>query len=273
MLIRIRNYDCTEVWDGVFYKKLSDYPHITDWEVRTLIEFIEYEERHGRKCEIECGDEKLLCEIRNKIKERDKYINTPRPKLITECTACPHRKGCETEFVCHTTSLENAVKILQSGRLLSARLARGIPIEKLISEKRNAANDPADYFDYIMFTWGNCQGGDRLVTERRLGRMPNENDLSINFVPAVRFYFKYDDLIKHPARCFDGVLPVKIKDEIVLSEWVYAIVIPKELQTQIEGAIPFELRSKVLYIENDCKDIWEWSEKVYRAITETQIRD
>ena len=54
MLIKVGNFEFTEVWDGVFYKKLSDYPRISDWEIRNLIEFIEYEEQHGRLCEIEC---------------------------------------------------------------------------------------------------------------------------------------------------------------------------------------------------------------------------
>ena len=45
MLIKIGDFDCTEVWDGVFYKKLSHYPKVSDWEIRTIVEFIEYEEK------------------------------------------------------------------------------------------------------------------------------------------------------------------------------------------------------------------------------------
>lgn len=271
MLIKIGQFEYTEVWDGVFYKKLSDYPNITDWEIRTLIEFIEYEKLNGRKCKIECDNEELLKVIQNKINDRNKYIVTPRPKLITECTACPKRKGCVTEFVCHTASFEHAIKIFQSGKLLSARFARKVPIEQLMTEKRNAANDPADYFNYVMLSWGNCQAGDRLVMERKLGRFPTERDLSVDFTPGVRFYFRYDDLVKHPNCCFDGVLPMKIKDEIDLSKWVYAIVIPKKLKIKIETFIPSELKHKVLYIENDCKDIWEWTEKVYEAVERFQF--
>lgn len=85
MLIKIGNFEFTEVWDGVFYKKLSNYPQITD-------------------------------------------------------------------YVCHTTSATNAMKILECGKLLSARNARKVPVEELMRENRNAANDPADYFDYIMFS-------------------------------------------------------------------------------------------------------------------------
>ena len=29
MLIKIGEFDCTECWDGVFYKKLANYPYIT----------------------------------------------------------------------------------------------------------------------------------------------------------------------------------------------------------------------------------------------------
>lgn len=192
MLIKVGDFEFTEVWDGVLYKKLSDYPHITDWEIRNLIDFIEYESVNGRQCEIQCDNEELLKIINKKIMEKDKYVNVSRPALITECTACHYRRGCVTEYVCHTTSPDNAIKIFESGKLLSALNARKVPVEELMTEKRNAANDPADYFEYVMLAWGNCQAGDRLVMERKLGRFPDEEDLSVNFTPGVRFYFKYD---------------------------------------------------------------------------------
>lgn len=266
MLIKVGYFEFTEVWDGVLYKKLSDYPHITDWEIRNLIDFMEYEKVNGRKCEIQCDNEELLALINKKIMDKDKYANVSRPAMITECTACPHRKGCVTEYVCHTTSADNAIKIFETGKLLSALNARKVPIEGLMAEKRNAANDPADYFEYVMLTWGNCQAGDRLVMERKLGRFPDEEDLSVNFTPGVRFYFKYDKLAQHPQVVFDGVLPMKVKDEIVLRDWVDVIVIPTELREIMEADISKDLSERVLYVENDCKDIWEWSEKVYCII-------
>ena len=36
MLIKIGNFEFTSVWDGVFYKKLSQYPKILDWESRQI---------------------------------------------------------------------------------------------------------------------------------------------------------------------------------------------------------------------------------------------
>lgn len=266
MLIKVGDFEFTEVWDDVFYKKLSNYPKVSEWEIRNIIEFIEYENKYGRNCKIDCDDEDLLLLINQKIKDKESYMNIPRPKIITECTACPYRKGCVTDYICHTTSAENAIKIFECGKLLSALRARKVSVEQLMSEQRNAANDPADYFEYIMFTWGNCQAGDRLVMERELGRFPNEEDLSFHFKPGVRFYFKYDELTKHPKAIFDGVLPVKVKDEIELKNWVSKIVIPMELKDKLENSIPDSLKDKVIYVENDCKDIWDWSEKVYSTI-------
>lgn len=266
MLIKIGDFEYTEVWDGVFYKKLSDWPRVTDWELRTLIEFTGYEKQNGRECPIECDDADLLRKIREGLANPAAYRDTPRPRLLTECTACPVRRGCETAFVCHTASPENAAKIFRCGKLLSAVKARGLSAQALMAEERNAAKDPPDYFDYVMLNWGNCQAGDRLVMERMLGRFPNKEDLSVGFRPGVRFYFRYDDLARHPGRVFDGVLPMKIRDEIGLAEWVYRIVIPEEERSGLEGEIPAELKDRVLYVKNDCADIWEWAEKVYQAI-------
>lgn len=269
MLIKIGTYEFTEVWDGVFYKKLSAYPNVSDWEIRTIIEFIEYENKHGRKCDIECDNETPLQVILEGIKHKEDYLSTPRPELITECTACPYRKGCVTDYVCHTTSVDNAIKILKCGSLLSALNARKVPVSVLMNESRNAANDPADYFEYIMLSWGNCQAGDRLVMERSLGHFPDENDLSVGFKPGVRFYFRYEDLAMHPDSVFDGVLPMKVKDEIILKDWVYKIVIPMDLKDTIDSHVPINLKDRVIYVENDQKDIWDWSEKVYRIIEES----
>ena len=109
MIIKVGNFECTEVWDGVFYKKLSRYPQITDWELRTIIEFIEYVRKYGRECRIECEDAELLKRIHEKIRNKEIYRKAVRPALLTECTACPCRKGCETEFVCHTTSVRREI--------------------------------------------------------------------------------------------------------------------------------------------------------------------
>lgn len=266
MRIVIGRFEFTEVWDGVLYKNLSRYPVVTDWEIRTLLEFIAYEAAHGRDCPIECDNKALLMEIQQKLQTPEKYLSAPRPRLLTECTACPVRKGCETALVCHTAPPENALSILTSGWLLSAVRARELPAWQLRAEARNAAGDPEDYFDYVMLAWGNCQAGDRLVMERRLGRFPTEEELEKALVPGVRFCFRYDALAEHPGRVFDGVLPMKIRDGIELAPWVYRIVIPDCHRALLEPVVPEPLRERVLYVPHRGEGLWAWSEKVYSLV-------
>lgn len=261
MLIKIGRFEITECWDGVFYKKLSNYPGISEWELQNITDFIRYEQENGRSCTMEC--EESIRQAVEAFQQNNDGRRIAPPAIIQECTACPKYKGCMTDLVCHTSPVENAIQILDCGRLLSPVLARSMSASELRKESRNAANDPEDYFNYIMFAWGNCQAGDRLVMERKLRRFPTEEDLGIHFTPGVRFFFRYDDLIRHPGATFDGVLPLKVKNEIVLSEWVLAIIVPAVYRQALEPHIPTELKPKVHYLQNDCRDIWEWSEKVY----------
>jgi hypothetical protein len=59
---------------------------------------------------------------------------------------------------------------------------------------------------------------------------------------------------------------MKVKDEIMLDDWVYRIVIPQKLKASLAPYIPANLADRIIYVKNDCKDIWDWSEKVYRII-------
>jgi hypothetical protein len=265
MIIQIGNYDFTELWDGVYYKALSDYPHISDWEIKNVIDFMNYEMLNDRSTEIQSDNEDILSYIKMELLNCNKYIDIRRPEKITECTACKHG-GCLTRFLCHTSPVENAIKIFECGKLLSAVNARQLPAEDLRKEPRNMAKDPVDFFDYVMFSWGNCQAGDRLVMERKMDRSPTEEDLSVNFTPGVRFYFDYEKLDKHPNVVHDGFLPMKVKDEVSLRDYVYAIIIPAEHKDKLAHIVPIDLKDKVYYLENDCKDIWNWSEKVYQFI-------
>ena len=272
MLIRIGSFDITECWDGVFYKKLSLYPKMTAWEIQTVLDFIRYEQENGRDCKIE-ADKEIIEAIHQYRSTYDRGVRVPVPTKIEECTACAKYRGCMTDYVCHTSPVENAIKILACGSLLSPVLARKKSAAELRKDGRNAANDPEDYFEYIMFAWGNCQAGDRLVMERKLGRFPDEKDLSEGFTPGVRFFFRYDDLIRHPGAVFEGVLPLKIRDEVVLKDWVSAIIVPEIHRQQVEPAVPKELRPRVHFLRNDCKDIWEWSEKVYEYVKKNHMQE
>jgi len=117
--------------------------------------FIDYEKRHGRETEIICDNANIMSAINHAVDHMDIVYNFLPPDKITECGYCK-QNGCLTKFVCHTSTLESAIKILTSGKLLSAIKAFGKTGKELVYDARNAAGDPADYFDYIMLAWGNC---------------------------------------------------------------------------------------------------------------------
>ena len=266
MKINIGEHEFTESWDGVLYKVLSDYPKVSDNEMKDILDFIAYEKMNGRRCEITADRQDILHYVLEEVKHPDKYKNVRRPQIIRECTACTARGGCMTDFVCHTAPLENAISILRCGSLLSAVNARQLPDTVLQKEERNAANDPVDYFHYVMFSWGNCQAGDRLVMERKIKRSPTPEEMGAGFTPGVRFYFRYEDLEKHPQKVHDGFLPIKVKDEVKLADYVYRIIIPSEYKKQIIRVIPENLLDRAFCLNHKNLDVWQWSEKVYSFV-------
>ena len=56
---------------------------------------------------------------------------------------------------------------------------------------------------------------------------------------------------------------MKIRDEVILEDWVSAIIVPEIYLQKVTPHIPEGLKERVHFFPNDCKDIWEWSEKVY----------
>ena len=252
-------------WNGVYYFGLSQFPSITDWDLKTLVKFVEYEKRHNRKTEFTCENDDLLQRIHYAVLNPETVLSVKIPDELTNCNYCLH-KMCFTRFLCHTSDVESAKSILSGGEILSAVNVRKTTGIELAQEPRNAAGDPPDYFDYIMLSWGNCPAGDKLVTERKSGRFPNEADLGINFSPGIRFFFEYKAVIEHPAFVFDGYHSAKIKDRIKLSDNLSACIIPKHLENEMCDFIPPYLKNKTFFIEHSGEDLLKWTEKVYGFI-------
>lgn len=271
MKVIIANHGGTIQWDGVYYFSLPNYPNISAWELRNLVLFVAYEKAHERETIIECEDAAIKKLVDQALLYPEFVMSAERPKTILghpDCADCK-QGSCHTDLLCHTASVENAKSILTCGSILSATKARNMTGVELAIEKRNAAGDPPDYFDYVMLAWGNCQAGDRLVMERLLGRNPNTDDLSTGFQPGVRFFFQYDSLTQNPNAVFDGYHPVKVKDCINLNEYLLACVIPENLKREFSSIVPSELEIRVYYLENDCSDIWQWTDKIYHFALDT----
>lgn len=265
MKVEITNSENTIQWDGIYYFALSDYPNISSWELKKLLAFLNYEKRYGRKTEIVCENTDIMAAVHAAIADPKSVEKAEVPAKITECTYC-RQGGCRTDFVCHTATADAAKKIITSGRLLSAVRAFGKSGAELSRDSRNAAGDPADYFEYVMFNWGNCTGGYRLSMERELGRDPTEDELNHRLIPGIRFYFQYEDLIRHSGSVFDGYHPVKIKDELILSEYLYACVIPTQCRDEFEKLVPITVASRVYYVPHGGLGLRDWTNKVYEFV-------
>lgn len=125
MLIKIGKFDFSEVWDGVFYKNLSQYPIVSDWEMKNIIDFINYEKMNNRTCTLESEDDTVLENVKANLENISNYQNVKSPLKITECTECPYRKGCMTEFVCHTSPIESAINnLIQENCFLLLKLGK-----------------------------------------------------------------------------------------------------------------------------------------------------
>ena len=262
MKVIIHKDEGSILWGGVYYFGLARFPSITHWELRLLVAFAEYEKKHGREAQFVCEDAQLLQEINAAILHPQAVSSAALPERLTNCTYCL-QKGCLTQLLCHTASIENAKSILACGKILSAVNARQVPGAELAKEPRNAAGDPPDYFDDVMFAWGNCQAGDRLVMERSLGRFPNDDDLGAGFAPGVRFFFTHDTIAAHPGFVFDGYHPARIHGGIALEENLLACTIPKHLESEMRAFIPENLKSRVHFIEHTSEDLLHWSKKMY----------
>jgi hypothetical protein len=243
MILNIVNYPSDVIERSVYRLTLHDYPNISAFEMFNILHFIAYEEAYGRKTEIVCDDPSVIEIINNSKNEASFYDN---------------KNNNINPFVYHATGINSAKKILSGGKLLSAAKVYGKSGEQLAYEKMDSPwNDPADYFDYIMFGWGNAPVGDYVVMSER----PDEP-----FVPGVRFYFKLSELINHPGCAFDGYHPIKIRDEIDLSLYLYACIIPCEYKPIVEQSVLSALIPKIYFVPHNGAEINEWNNRVYDYI-------
>ena len=51
---------------------------------------------------------------------------------------------------------------------------------------------------------------------------------------------------------------------------MHCCIIPDAHKAVFENVIPANLADRVFYIENDCQDVWEWSDKVYDFVVDLE---
>ena len=251
---------------GVYSFGLSDYPNISPLEMKNLVAFLNYEKSHGRQTEIVCEDKNVIATVNHAVAHPEIAESYIFPEIIEGDCAC-NQKGCLTRFVCHSTDIKATKSILSSGKLLSAVKVYGKTGDELAYEKRDSLwNDPADFFEYIMFNWGNCIFGEYVVMSSHIDN-PSEEHFENSINPGVRFYFSYEDILRHPGHTYDGYHIVKVKDEIVLSKYLHACIIPEQNKTEMVGFILPELAPRVYYIPHNVLSLRDWSEQIYDFIS------
>ena len=266
MILKIYNGEYSLQWDRIYYLALIDYPNIQEWELEKIAKFIAYEKLHRRQTSIECADSYLKKEILDYICQHPFLPPfTPTDKRVAS-TYDLHKRLVTSDYCSHTTTIDTAISIFKIGQLLSAVKAFGRDAEELVLDSRNAASDPADYFDYIMFGWSNTSSGYRLAMERLLGRAPSEEELQEKFIPGVSFHFLYEELIQAPGYMFDGYHVAKIKDMLNLFSELYICIIPTHNKSQFENIIPTKIQDRVHYLDYDGEGLEEWVKKVYRIV-------
>jgi len=248
MILSISSSGINVIERGVYHFGLSGYPNVTTSDLKKIIAFINYEKTHGRQTQIVCQDEQILEAVNN-------ALSNP---VTVEDIVLP----LENDYVYHATDIESTKKKFAGGKLLSAEKVYGKSSEELSIQKRDSLwNDPADYFEYIMFGWGDSLIGDYVVLSENF---PSDDDLAKgNFNPGVRFYFFYKDIIQHPGHTFDGNHPVKIKDEIILTDYLYACIVPEQYKINLENFILQSIRPKVFFLSQEGIGLDEWNKKVY----------
>ncbi|HEM9151022.1 TPA: phosphate ABC transporter ATPase [Streptococcus agalactiae] len=262
MILKICRAAYSLQWGGVYQLALLDYPRIKAFELERIGAFIAYEKQYKRKIEIQCDDKHLLTKIVHFLKYNS--FTFPYIPKYREAAATFNEDGISltSDFLSHTCTIETAKLIFKEGKILSAVKAFNKPAEVLVNDKRNAAGDPKDYFDYVMLNWSNTNSGYRLVMERLLGKAPSEQELTVAFKPGVSFHFNYQDIINHPDSIFDGYHPAKIKNQLSLAEHLVACVIPKHYQEDYQSLVPNDLKHRVYYLDYCNETLYEWNQKV-----------
>jgi len=253
MMLEITDDKELVIKNHTYHLGLIEYPHIQEWEWNNILAFLCYEKSKGRAVEVVCENEDILSLV------QDAAHNLKGTEYI------PPNESAIEEFVYHATDLNVAKKILSGGKLLSATKVYGKTGEEIAFERRESEwKAPEDFYEYIMFGWGTHLVGDYVVLSEKF---PGEEELQKgDFDAGVRFYFKYEDIIKHKGHVFDGYHPIKVKEEVILSEYLFACIVPEQYKEQIGGCIPENISQKVHYLSQKGISLQEWNDKVVKYV-------
>lgn len=60
---------------------------------------------------------------------------------------------------------------------------------------------------------------------------------------------------------------MKVKEEVILAEYLFACIVPEQFKEQIEHCVPQELAGKVHYLSQRGLDLQAWNDKVVEYVS------
>ncbi len=109
-----------------------------------------------------------------------------------------------------------------------------------------------------MFAIGRCTAPEAVALSRTLGRDLLPADLRPGYPPAVRFYFRWAELVGLDSARFDGIHPVKVLGALPLEDLLVAAVVhADQASTLIHNARP-SVRKRIAPVaaEQPSPQIW-----------------
>lgn len=237
---------------------LADYPNINAQELDNIINFILYNLLQKRSigilCECAATRNRIDWVIKEKIKsfsegylrkvyqeQSHKYKHNLIDEYIPKCNQC-YEKRCHTKYVSHTTSVNNALMILENGYMGSLNQLK----KKGINMERDENAVPSDYRDGIFFVYANCFQPEQDYYVQ-LPDMMKINDISR--FHGVRFYFLHSVLMTDPQYVVDGFHVCRVNDQFPLEPYLKAVVFPKHAKSRIPNNVQDKYGTKILFTD------------------------
>jgi hypothetical protein len=82
LILNISNHAATVIERGVYYFAPLNHPHLAPQEIKSLLDFISYEESYGRKTEIVCESAETLQALNAAAANAETIENDPFDKFI-----------------------------------------------------------------------------------------------------------------------------------------------------------------------------------------------
>ena len=225
----------------------------SDYEQQVITDFVSYERKHGRRVGIWTSSDKassLVLEAACRTSTSDTTNRILPSATNSVCCRTYHPDGCDGRLACHAAPIEAAKQIMATGLILSKERLTGIATAELA--RAGSWGDPADYFEYVCLSRGQCVAPDIVAMSRQYLRDLSPQQADSDFYPGVRFFFQTAQLFRHERAEFDGIHPVKVRHNLELMPYLLAVVAPARLPdgSALELNVATPMAQKIILLDH-----------------------